>query len=115
MKEKQDALERQLLQERMSIKEKYEQKVKDALFKARLVGSVLSPHEVRMLNDGYRDELRKFDRERAISAWEDLVAQQQENLSSLGVPAMFPTHVGSEKEVQRKVVHVLEGLIGTAP
>ncbi|KAG7096600.1 hypothetical protein E1B28_004018 [Marasmius oreades] len=115
MKKQQDTLERQLLEERISIKKKHEQKVKDALFKARLVGSGLSPHEARMLNDGYRDELKKFDGERAISAWEDLVAEQQESLSSLGIPAMFLTHVGSEREAQRKVVHVLEGLIGNAP
>ncbi|KAK1229488.1 hypothetical protein PQX77_007458 [Marasmius sp. AFHP31] len=65
-----------------------------------------------MLNDSYKQQLKKFDRERAISAWESLVAKQQEDLLALGVPTMFLTSNRSDRETQQKVSQVLEGLIG---
>ncbi|KAK1224574.1 hypothetical protein PQX77_012528 [Marasmius sp. AFHP31] len=112
MKKSQDTLERQLLEERQSIRKKYDQRIKDASVKARLIGTGLSSHEARMLNDSYKQQLKKFDRERAISAWESLVAKQQEDLLALGVPTMFLTSNRSDRETQQKVSQVLEGLIG---
>ncbi|KAL0064735.1 hypothetical protein AAF712_008281 [Marasmius tenuissimus] len=112
MKKSQDTLERQLLEERQSIRKKYDQRIKDASVKARLIGTGLSSHEARMLNDSYKQQLKKFDRERAISAWESLVAKQQENLLALGVPTMFLTGNRSDRETQQKVSQVLEGLMG---
>ncbi|KAL0581231.1 hypothetical protein V5O48_000819 [Marasmius crinis-equi] len=113
MKKSQDTLEKQLSEERKAIREKYDRRIKDASVKARLIGAGLSPHEARMLNDGYKEELKKFDRGKAISAWESLVSQQQEDLSMLGVPTMFLSGHRSDRETQQKVAHVLEGLIGS--
>ncbi|KAK7060144.1 hypothetical protein VNI00_000908 [Paramarasmius palmivorus] len=98
MKAEQDALERRLLEERNAITRKYEEKIKVAMTKASLIGSGISKHEATMLNDGYKKELGKFDRERVIPAWEGLVGQQQETLASYGVPTMYTTSTAADRE-----------------
>ena len=41
-----------------------------------------------MLNDAYKKELRKFDMERALPAFDGLIAKQQAALAHLNVPTM---------------------------
>uniref|UniRef100_A0A0W0G494 Putative alpha/beta-hydrolase n=1 Tax=Moniliophthora roreri TaxID=221103 RepID=A0A0W0G494_MONRR len=110
MKMEQDSLERRLLEERNAITRKYEEKIKVATTKATLIGSGISKHEATMLNDNYKKEVAKFDRERVIPAWDGLVAQQQEALFSFGVPTMFPASATTDREKQQKVIQVLEAL-----
>ena len=47
----------------------------------------------------FEEELTKFDRERVMPAWDGLVARQQAALERLGVPSMFVTEEGTEREV----------------
>ena len=54
-----------------------------------------------MMSDAFRQELRKFDAQRVLPAWDGLVAKQQARLEALGVPAMFPTTSKSDREVSR--------------
>ena len=51
------------------------------------------------MSDAFRQELRKFDAQRVLPAWDGLVAKQQARLEALGVPAMFPTTAKSDREV----------------
>ncbi|EEB94157.1 hypothetical protein MPER_07077, partial [Moniliophthora perniciosa FA553] len=114
MKTEQDSLERRLVEERNAIARKYEEKIKVAATKATLIGSGISKHEATMLNDNYKKEVAKFDRERVIPAWDGLVAQQQEALSSFGVPTMFSANAAADREKQQRVIRVLEGLTNNA-
>jgi hypothetical protein len=52
-----------------------------------------------MLNDAFRKELRKFDAERVLFAWDGLLQKQQSTLESLGVPTMFPSDLRADREV----------------
>lgn len=52
-----------------------------------------------MMSDAFRQELRKFDAQRVLHAWDSLVAKQQARLEALGVPAMFPTTSNADREV----------------
>lgn len=54
-----------------------------------------------MLQDGYQKEMRQFDRERVLTAWDALAARQQAQLESLGVPNMSISSNSKDKEVQR--------------
>ncbi len=49
--------------------------------------------------EGFRKELVKFDLERVLPAWDGLVAKQQAALEALGVPTMFPSTDGRDREV----------------
>ncbi|KAJ7590766.1 alpha/beta-hydrolase [Mycena floridula] len=99
LKRKQDELERKLFEEREAIHQKYQDKVKLALTKAKMIGSGISKHEADMLSDAYARELSKFDRERVLPAWDSMVTRQQEALTRLEVPTMFCTDVASDREV----------------
>ena len=63
---------------------------------------VLTPsafgHE-QTLTESFRLELRNFDRERVLSAWDSLVTKQQAALEGWGTPTMFPTSHGPDREV----------------
>ncbi|KAJ7367879.1 hypothetical protein DFH08DRAFT_829662 [Mycena albidolilacea] len=115
LKQEQDKLERELWAERTAIRAKYEEKVKVAKVKATLIGAGtgLSKHEADMLVQAYERELARFDRERALPAWDGLVTSQQAALAQLRVPTMFPTAVKGSRERQQKVIQVLEGIMGT--
>lgn len=82
-----------------------------------------------MLSDAYKKELKKFDAERVLVAWDGLVAKQQTALENLQVPAMFKTDTSTDREVsdiigyvstlddvlpseqrQQRVIQVLEGI-----
>ncbi|TFY60271.1 hypothetical protein EVG20_g7480 [Dentipellis fragilis] len=112
MKQDQERLEQRLWDERESLKKTHEEKVKLAKTKASLVGACLSKHEADMLSDGFRRELKKFDAERAIPAWDGLIGKQQTVLEALGVPSMFPTSSRAEREKQQRVMQVVQGVVG---
>ena len=57
------------------------------------------PRAPQALTDAFRAELRKFDRERALPAWDGLVTKQQAALEGWGVPAMFITAHAPDREV----------------
>lgn len=54
-----------------------------------------------MMSDAFRQELRKFDAQRVLPAWDGLVAKQQAKLEALGIPSMFPATLKSDREVSR--------------
>jgi hypothetical protein len=112
LREEQKDLERQLWEERIAIHRKHENKVKVTQTKASLIGGGISQHEADMLNDAFRKELRKFDAERVLFAWDGLLQKQQSTLESLGVPTMFPSDLRADREKQQRVVQVLEGIVG---
>ncbi|KAA1466046.1 hypothetical protein DENSPDRAFT_876203 [Dentipellis sp. KUC8613] len=112
MKQDQERLEQRLWEERESLKKTHEEKVKLAKTKASLIGASLTKHEAEMLSDSFRRELKKFDIERAIPAWDGLVGKQQTALEALGVPSMFPTSSKAEREKQQRVMQVVQGVVG---
>lgn len=85
------------------------------------------------MTDAYSKEMRKFDAERVLVAWDGLVAKQQAALENLWVPTMFVTSAKANREVrytfiqsgindliclmrmqrQQRVVQVLEGIAGS--
>ncbi|KAJ7047774.1 hypothetical protein C8F04DRAFT_1172277 [Mycena alexandri] len=115
LKHDQDKLERELWAERAAIRAKYEEKVKKAKVKATLIGAGLSKHEGEMLTQAYERELKRFDVERVLPAWDGLVTSQQAALAQLRMPTMFPTAVKADRERQQRVIQVLEGIIGHGP
>ena len=81
-----------------------------------------------MLNDAYKKELRKFDMERALPAFDGLIAKQQAALAHLNVPTMCVSDDMDLREVhqpgfclvkvneiyvqrQQRVMQVLTGLV----
>ncbi|KAG7445956.1 uncharacterized protein BT62DRAFT_1006136 [Guyanagaster necrorhizus] len=112
IKKEQDVLERQLWEERGHIQSKYDEKVKNARTRANVIGSDISKHEADMLCDAHRKELLRFDTQRALPLWDNLVREQQERLGQAGVPAMYATAMGADRERQQRIIQVLEGLIG---
>ena len=57
------------------------------------------PRAPQALTDAFRAELRKFDRQRALPAWDGLVTKQQTALEGWGAPTMFPTALQPDREV----------------
>lgn len=53
----------------------------------------------QMLSDAYKKELRRFDLERVLPAWDSLIQKQQEGLAHLQVPTMFATEARTNREV----------------
>ncbi|KAF9076618.1 hypothetical protein BDP27DRAFT_1414473 [Rhodocollybia butyracea] len=110
IKDEQNALELQLWEERKAILDKYKGKIHTAKTKATMIGSGMSKHEANMLSDAFDKELKRFDAERVLPAWDGLILQQQEALSKMGVPTMFPTALSSDREKQQKIIQILDGL-----
>lgn len=52
-----------------------------------------------MIVDAHKKEIRKFDTNRALSAWDSLVSQQQLKLQKLKVPTMHITSESPAREV----------------
>lgn len=52
-----------------------------------------------MMSNAFRQELGKFDLERALPAWDGLITKQQSALEELGVPTMFITSMAADREV----------------
>ncbi|KAF5363853.1 hypothetical protein D9756_000593 [Leucocoprinus leucothites] len=111
IKRDQDVLERQLWEGRRSIHKKYEEKLKAAKTKASIIGGNISKHDAEMLVDAHKKELNKFDRDRALSAWDSLVSQQQLKLQRSQVPTMHMTSDPAERELQQRVLQVLISII----
>ncbi|KAI9449647.1 hypothetical protein BJY52DRAFT_229432 [Lactarius psammicola] len=111
MKQEQDKLEKQLWEERQGIQKSHEKKVKVETTKAKMIGVDLSERERKSMSDAFQKELRKFDAERVLPAWDGLVRGQQARLEALKVPTMFVTNNPSDMEKQRRVVNVLEGIL----
>ncbi|KAH9024561.1 hypothetical protein EDB85DRAFT_2150393 [Lactarius pseudohatsudake] len=111
MKQEQDKLEKQLWDERVGIQKRHEKKVQVETTKAKLIGVDLSERERKLMSDAFQKELRKFDAERVLPAWDGLVRGQQARLEALKVPTMFVTNDPSDMEKQRLVVNVLEGIL----
>ncbi|KAL0949804.1 hypothetical protein HGRIS_009840 [Hohenbuehelia grisea] len=112
MKRDQNALERRLWDERNAILKKYEDKVKVARTKANMIGVGLSRHEADMMTTAYQKELKKFDQERALPAWDGLISKQQTAFAALGTPTMFNTGIKADRERQQRVMQVVEGIVG---
>ncbi len=51
------------------------------------------------MSDNFRKELRKFDVERVLPAWDALVQGQQARLEALKIPTMFVTSETGNVEV----------------
>ena len=66
------------------------------------------------MTDSFRAELRKFDRERVLPAWDGLVTKQQTALEALGVPTMFPSTEATDREVRALCEIPLMMLMGTS-
>ncbi|KAF7792109.1 hypothetical protein EIP86_003139 [Pleurotus ostreatoroseus] len=123
LKREQEQLEKKLSEERQAIQRRHEEKVKVAKTKqvyrpASMIGAGLTQYEadvrahcgsassplayrfcLQTMTDGFRRDLQKFDTERALPAWDGLIAKQQTTLESLGVPAMFLTTEPADREV----------------
>ncbi len=56
-----------------------------------------------MLCNAHRRELQRFDTERALPLWDNLVREQQERLGQAGVPAMYATALATDREVSRSL------------
>lgn len=85
-----------------------------------------------MIVDAHKKEIRKFDTNRALSAWDSLVSQQQLKLQKLKVPTMHITtesparevcpffnqmlfffcHAHHQLQLQQRVLQVLISIIG---
>ncbi len=82
-----------------------------------------------MLNDAYKKDLKRFDMERALPAFDGLIAKQQAALARLNVPTMSVSDDTDLREVsstcllavanvernilqrQQRVMQVLTGLV----
>jgi len=114
MKKEQDDLERQLCEDRRAIHKTYEEKVRIALTKANMTGDgKLSKHEADMIQTAFKQELDKFDRNRALLAWDGLISKHQTMLASHSVPAMFVSIEGADRDRQQRVIQVLENILGS--
>lgn len=54
-----------------------------------------------MMNAAFKKDLEKFDRERVLLAWDGVISKQQATLASHGVPTMFVTTEGTDREVRQ--------------
>ncbi|KAF7301589.1 hypothetical protein MIND_00724400 [Mycena indigotica] len=115
LQQEQNKLERDLWSERVSIRSKYESKVQVAKTKAQLIGANggVSKHEAEMISRAYEKELKQFDSDRALPAWDALVAKQQTTLAQLGLPSMFLTTEKSDRERQHRIIQVVEGIVSS--
>lgn len=52
-----------------------------------------------MITDAFEKDIRRFDLERVIPAWDGLVARQQAELTQAHVPTMFVTGEAENLEV----------------
>lgn len=57
------------------------------------------------MSDNFRKELRKFDVERALPAWDALIRGQQARLEALKIPTMFVTSEAGDVEVRRQFLN----------
>ena len=53
-----------------------------------------------MIQTAFKRELEKFDRNRALLAWDGLISKQQTTLTSHGVPTMSVSIEGADRDVR---------------
>ncbi|KAF8511201.1 hypothetical protein JB92DRAFT_2935951 [Gautieria morchelliformis] len=112
MRKDQELLEERLWKDRMQILKNQEEKVKIAQAKAAIVGNGLDRREVNALESSFSKEIKAFDSDQALLAWDALVAKQQNALEALRVPGMFVTALKTDREKQARIIQVLDGLSG---
>jgi hypothetical protein len=61
------------------------------------------------MSDTFRNELRKFDAQRVLPAWDGLVREQQSRLEALKVPTMFVTDDADDTEVRFFISRISRG------
>ena len=54
----------------------------------------------QMMQTAFKKELEKFDRNRALLAWDGLISKQQTMLASHSVPTMFVTIEDADRHVR---------------
>lgn len=111
MKNEQDELERRLSTDRFAIQKGYEEKVKIAKIKAAIIGTVLSKHEAEKIADSFKKDLYRFDHEKVLPMWDGLIARQQTELADFSIPAMFVSNEKNDRQLQLKIMNVLEGIL----
>jgi hypothetical protein len=60
----------------------------------------------QMIQSAFKKELDKFDRERALLAWDGLVSKQQAILASHSVPTMFVSTEGAARDVRGGAIYL---------
>jgi len=113
LRKDQETLERRLWEEREAICNRQSQKVNTAVTKANMLAMGISQREAEIMKQAFEKELRKFDQEQVLPAWDDLITKQQIALEKLGVPALFVTDSASDKVKQYRIVSVIEGITGS--
>lgn len=73
----------------------------------------ISKHEADMIQTAFKRELEKFDRGRALLAWDGLISKQQTTLAAHNVPTMFASIEGKDRDRQQCVIQVLENILGS--
>ena len=53
-----------------------------------------------MIQTAFKKELEKFDRNRALLAWDGLISKQQTMLASHSVPTMFVSTEDADRDVR---------------
>lgn len=54
----------------------------------------------QMIQTAFKRELEKFDRGRALLAWDGLISKQQTTLAAHNVPTMFASIEGKDRDVR---------------
>jgi len=109
IKVEQDELEQKLWAERQDIIRRHDEKVNAAKAKAQIIGDGgLTKHDAEMLSSSVRRELLRFDLERALPAWDGLVAKHQAAMEAQTVPAMFVSSDPADLKKQKKIMQLLE-------
>ena len=68
-----------------------------------------------MLSQAYEKDLKRFDAERVLPAWDGLVTSQQAALAQLKIPTMFPTAVKNDREASHFPCAVGPGFNNVVP
>jgi hypothetical protein len=62
---------------------------------------------MQIMSAEFDKELEKYDRERVLVAWDELVERQQESLEKLGFPAMYVTSDQAERTKQHRIIQII--------
>ncbi|KAF9520756.1 hypothetical protein BS47DRAFT_1481137 [Hydnum rufescens UP504] len=107
MKQEQEDMESRLWRGREVIIEKQKEKVGVALARARIINVNPTVREIDIMSAEFDKELDKYDRERVLVAWDELVERQQESLEKLGFPAMYVTSDQAERTKQQRIIQII--------
>ncbi|KAF8338987.1 uncharacterized protein EI90DRAFT_2436607 [Cantharellus anzutake] len=112
LKNDQENLETSLWDGRTRIIEQQKKRVKDLHDRCRIINIAPTTREIEQLEKEFRHELRKYDKERVLIAWDSLTEKQQTTLEKLGVPTMYVTKDPKERARQQKIIDVIVNSIG---